>query len=267
MGSTLNRHPNLFVTKIYEALNLSGYKGDKIKTELLEKGFLNQEETQGEKGRLAKVLTLTSKGLQSLSQPGKGGDLHKHLQKMVKEQAELFNWQAVIEEGIEGSKESVDVGLTKGDLKVAVEISVTTDVEDEIHNIQKCLMAGYDNTICVISNEKTRNDLKLKGRQTFSPIERRRIKYCAMNGVKTFLQVIDTPIDSKEIGVYSQNRNQNLLNTKEAAEYLGISPFTLYGLVSQRRIPHLKVGKLNKFKKTDLDNWLERNKRVEQKFI
>ena len=41
---------------------------------------------------------------------------------MIKEQAEVFGWKANIEERIPYSLESVDVGLRKDDLRVAVEI-------------------------------------------------------------------------------------------------------------------------------------------------
>ena len=90
----ISQSPGMFVTNMYKALHLSGYKGDKLKESLIEKGFVVQEETRkGRRGRLAKILVLTEKGistLKKLAKEGKGGEVHKHLQLMIKDQAETF---------------------------------------------------------------------------------------------------------------------------------------------------------------------------------
>jgi excisionase family DNA binding protein len=44
----------------------------------------------------------------------------------------------------------------------------------------------------------------------------------------------------------------------QAAEYLGCSPGTLRNWTSQRRIPFRKVGRLTRFLKCDLDEWLDK---------
>jgi excisionase family DNA binding protein len=45
----------------------------------------------------------------------------------------------------------------------------------------------------------------------------------------------------------------------EAATYLGLSVHTLYTMVSQRRIPFVKVGRLTKFDLTVLDTWIKQH--------
>ena len=52
---------------------------------------------------------------------------------------------------------------------------------------------------------------------------------------------------------------QRLLSIKEAANYMGLSPHTLYTMVSQRRIPYVKVGRLTKFDVGLLDAWLKQH--------
>ena len=49
-----------------------------------------------------------------------------------------------------------------------------------------------------------------------------------------------------------------LLTVKEAAEYLRISPWTLYRWQKEKCIPVMKVGGVNRFRKRDLDEWLRR---------
>ncbi len=51
---------------------------------------------------------------------------------------------------------------------------------------------------------------------------------------------------------------REVMNVKEASEYLGISPDTLYRYVYDDKIPAFKLGNRWKFKKTILDKWIER---------
>ena len=47
------------------------------------------------------------------------------------------------------------------------------------------------------------------------------------------------------------------LGTPKAAEYLGISPRTLYRLIDQGRIPAYEIGRVYRLKVADLDAFLE----------
>jgi excisionase family DNA binding protein len=49
---------------------------------------------------------------------------------------------------------------------------------------------------------------------------------------------------------------RRLLDIKEVSTYTGLSPHTLYTMVSQRRIPYVKVGRLTKFDRLELDRWI-----------
>jgi excisionase family DNA binding protein len=55
---------------------------------------------------------------------------------------------------------------------------------------------------------------------------------------------------------WSDNSNQRFLDVKEAAEYLGLAISTLYTMVSQRRIPFVKMGRRTKFDRLELDKWI-----------
>jgi hypothetical protein len=90
-------------------------------------------------------------------QPGRGGQQHKYLQQLVKRLAEDKGYKAVIEQPILGGVGSVDVSLEKGGRRIACEISVTTDSEQELGNIQKCLASGYDQVILLSPERKDLN--------------------------------------------------------------------------------------------------------------
>src|SRR3569832_2012452 len=49
-----------------------------------------------------------------------------------------------------------------------------------------------------------------------------------------------------------------VMNIRQASQYLGISPDTLYKYVYEEKIPAFKLGNRWKFKKTILDSWMEK---------
>ena len=51
---------------------------------------------------------------------------------------------------------------------------------------------------------------------------------------------------------------REVMNIRQASQYLGVSPDTLYKYVSEEKIPAFKLGNRWKFKKTILDSWMER---------
>ena len=51
---------------------------------------------------------------------------------------------------------------------------------------------------------------------------------------------------------------REVMNIRQASQYLGVSPDTLYKYVSEEKIPAFKLGNRWKFKKTILDAWMER---------
>lgn len=57
--------------------------------------------------------------------------------------------------------------------------------------------------------------------------------------------------------------DQNLLwptymSVKLLASYLGVSKWTIYDLVKERKIPFTYVGKLPRFHKPTIDKWMEK---------
>ena len=50
---------------------------------------------------------------------------------------------------------------------------------------------------------------------------------------------------------------REVMNIRQASQYLGVSPDTLYKYVSEERIPAFKLGNRWKFKKSLLDSWME----------
>ena len=51
--------------------------------------------------------------------------------------------------------------------------------------------------------------------------------------------------------------NHKFMNVQEAADFLRLAPKTLYGLVSQGRVPHRKAGRRLIFLEADLLTWTQ----------
>ena len=56
--------------------------------------------------------------------------------------------------------------------------------------------------------------------------------------------------------------SREVMNIRQASQYLGVSPDTLYKYVYEEKIPAFKLGNRWKFKKTILDSWMERKSMV-----
>ncbi len=56
----------------------------------------------------------------------------------------------------------------------------------------------------------------------------------------------------------SMSEAREVMNIRQASQYLGISRDTLYRYISEGLIPAFKLGNRWKFRKTILDRWMER---------
>ena len=56
--------------------------------------------------------------------------------------------------------------------------------------------------------------------------------------------------------VSSQQPMRAIWNSGEAAQYLRIHPRTLIRMARRGEIPSIQIGKLWRFRRTDLDDWL-----------
>jgi excisionase family DNA binding protein len=62
---------------------------------------------------------------------------------------------------------------------------------------------------------------------------------------------------AKELGQGNMADSREVMNIRQASQYLGVSPDTLYKYVGEQRIPAFKLGNRWRFKKSKLDQWME----------
>jgi hypothetical protein len=102
---------------------------------------------------------------QETAQPrdlGRGGEQHKSIQERLQKEAHALGFLAEIEKQLsDKSNDAADLLLKKGDLVIAVEITVTTTIDHEFGNIKKCLAAGLNRVAMVSSHPERLNQIAL----------------------------------------------------------------------------------------------------------
>jgi len=176
------------VTQVYKALGFGAWKGNRVRESLKERNFLKEIETRlGKRKTLAKFLIPTFEALQFLgleNNGGRGGAVHRHIQKLVKEQALAEGFAASrewkVEDGI------VDVHLERNDEKIAVEISVVPNIEREIGNINKCLSQGYNKVYCIVLDGSALFKLEEKAIDIWADNERTKVVLLPLSSFSGF---------------------------------------------------------------------------------
>ena len=65
-------------------------------------------------------------------------------------------------------------------------------------------------------------------------------------------------IDLGRRSAFLVSESREVMNVRQASQYLGISPDTLYRYITEGEIPAFKLGNRWKLRKTILDRWMER---------
>ncbi|MCL0094292.1 type IV secretory system conjugative DNA transfer family protein [Dehalococcoidales bacterium] len=85
---------------------------------------------------------------------------HRELQELIKRVAEEKGYQAVIEEPTPDGLGRVDVSIERNGRKIACEVCITSTDEQELSNIEKCLVAGYDTVVSCAPQRRILTKLK-----------------------------------------------------------------------------------------------------------
>ena len=67
------------------------------------------------------------------------------------------------------------------------------------------------------------------------------------------------------VAISELRMQEKLLTTQQVAYYLGVDKFTIYRLVTQKKILAFRVGSQWRFKKSVIEEWLMRNSNVKKR--
>jgi excisionase family DNA binding protein len=61
----------------------------------------------------------------------------------------------------------------------------------------------------------------------------------------------------EDVGLQTSGIEKEILTIKEVAEYLKVRPSTIYSWVEHGRIPYNKIGRIIRFRKSEIDRWFD----------
>jgi hypothetical protein len=138
---------------------------------------------------------------------GRGGAEHKYLQHLIKRLAEDRGWKATIEEEVLDGMGRVDVALARDGKRIACEISVSTDPEHELANIQKCLAAGFDSVIVLARERSTCRDLSRLAQSALTTESIARLTICSPEELLAHLDTQDAAATTTTVRGYKVRVN------------------------------------------------------------
>lgn len=157
---SINREPFLAFTERDKKLEISGWKGNRLRKKITDKGIIEKVVINtGKKGGIINLIRITKKGreiadslgMRANNKAGKGGFTHQFWQHTI---AEYFDEHSEASSSIENDSlgKAVDVDLIFQDKKrVAVEICIN---DNESFNASKDLDVGYDEVWVCCENEE-----------------------------------------------------------------------------------------------------------------
>jgi hypothetical protein len=120
---------------------------------------------------------------------------HRYLQSFIKKMAEDNGYKAQLEIKTPDGNGQVDVLLEKDNKTIAVEISVSTTAEWELHNIRKCLAANYTNVVVCTKSGSKASLIRQKVMAKLTTIEQSKVQVITPEEIQT-LFVKEKPTDA-----------------------------------------------------------------------
>jgi DNA helicase HerA-like ATPase len=213
--------------------------------------------------------------------PGRGGKHHKYLQGLIRRAAIERGFEVEVEKRVLDGHGHVDVSLTRGDFRIACEISVSTGVEHEFLNVLKCLTAGYHFVVLVSSEQARLDEAERRLNTEVAGESRAKIRLLSPTNFISFLDELPSQARSTSD---SGERNKTLEKPKRRAEsessqeipadpqaLLDVSQTASYVRRAAQTLAKLrcvgggplfyKIGKNVYYKRADLDEWLASRRR------
>ncbi len=129
---------------------------------------------------------------------GKGGRQHKYVQNMIKRWADGCGYRTDVELEILDGLGSVDVALSKGELRIACEVSITTSPEHEVGNVQKCLAAGFNYVVVVSQERPVLRKVEAAVNAVLAAEQQAKVRYCTLEELFAFLEELNAQAASTE---------------------------------------------------------------------
>lgn len=271
--------PFLTVRERNQALQLSAWKGQQQKTNLLEGGLISEVAINpGSRGSQFKLLELTTHGREVLqgfgvkvsTGHGRGGVAHQWWVNTITSWLEEQGHSPSIESETRGVRVDIHFPSPEGDIALEIE----TSDGHEAKNITKDLQAGYPLVVSLHQNPRSASKLveefknaegvRIGSLRDFEPILLELLAFSAAPnqnkepGGRKRAPRRKNPPERAAVAPPHDWNDPGALTTPLAAKYLGLAPATLETLRSRGGgPPFVKLGRRVVYRREDLDAWLQ----------
>ena len=122
----------------------------------------------------------------------------QNLQRLIQQLGEANGFRVTVNQQVPGGHTSVDVVLERDGWRLACEISVTSNLEQEIGSIRKCLASGFHEVAMVLPNERQARKLENSLSNTLPKEELARVKLLAPKELPGYVEGIQTLVAERE---------------------------------------------------------------------
>lgn len=145
---------------------------------------------------------------------------HRYVQMYIKKMAEARGFVAKIEEPTPDGKGRVDVSLERNGKRIACEICNTTELEWEMHNLQKCINAEYDLVVACSNDQKTIATIQERAQESFGTATLRKILFFEPEQIFIYLDQMIAQEASTETRIkgYRVKVEYNTISDSEMAQ-------------------------------------------------
>ncbi len=170
------------------------------------------------------------------STPGRGGQKHKSIQRLIKHWAEGMGYRAQIEKPILEGRGAVDVALYKGDISIACEISITTPTDHECANLIKCLDAKFDHVAMIADEEERLEKVRKKSKTTLENTTYQQVHFMLPQQLFRFIEELEQSAvnSSTTVRGYRVKINRSPLDANERSERMKSIKRTIAGAAIRR---------------------------------
>ena len=119
--------------------------------------------------------------------PGRGGQQHKILQQVAGRLGEERGFRASIEHAILSGAGRVDVALARGELRIAVEVAITSTPSQVTASVNKALAAGFGDVVVLSPNPALLRQVAIRISQDIVASDRSKVHLLAPDDLRAFL--------------------------------------------------------------------------------
>lgn len=124
---------------------------------------------------------------------------HRYVQALIKKMAQEYGYIATSEYPTKDGKGFIDVVLQKGQAKIAIEITVSTDPAWEVHNIEKCLNDGFNDIVLCCTEAKKLVRIQKAVKAKLSVETANKVRYINPSDIASILAPTASPTNAATV--------------------------------------------------------------------